>query len=326
MAFVGNECRRADQAARWRLALIITGAVIVALTLLVVLFDGNWIKGPIERRVADATGREFSIGDLDIDLGLRTKIRARDIHLGNARWSRKPEMASAATVEMSISLPTLLRGRIDLPYVSLDKPRVLIERDAQGRGNWQFKRQDQPPEAKRESQPPLIRDLFVRDGELKFHEVKSGTDLRLTLRSLEPDARNERAPLLARGKGTFRDFPFELEGRIDSPLELQDSDEPFNVDLRVSAGETKARAKGARAHRSSSMHSGYDWSFLAKISATCGCWLDCRCPTRRRIAEWRGSAPTRLRAVWPITISRATSATATCPAMSRSTLRDERPR
>ena len=43
-------------------------AVVVVAVALALLFDWDWFKGTIERRVAAATGREFSIGDLDVDL------------------------------------------------------------------------------------------------------------------------------------------------------------------------------------------------------------------------------------------------------------------
>ena len=102
------------------------------------LFDWNWLRGPIAKRVAAGTGREFSIGELDVDLGLRARVRAKDIRFANARWSKEPEMVSLDAVEFSVYLPALLRGRVDLPYVHLDAPRVLIERNEQGRGNWQI--------------------------------------------------------------------------------------------------------------------------------------------------------------------------------------------
>src|SRR5690349_12907233 len=67
---------------------------------LLVLFDWNWFKGPVERRVSAATGREFRIeGDLDVRLGLTPTIVAEGLHLSNADWSRHEEMASIDRLE-----------------------------------------------------------------------------------------------------------------------------------------------------------------------------------------------------------------------------------
>jgi uncharacterized protein involved in outer membrane biogenesis len=227
-----------------RRALIVMGALLLVLVTLAV-FIWNWLRAPIAKRVAAATGREFSIGALDVDLGLRSRVRAQDIHFANARWSKEREMASVRAVEFSIYLPALLRGRVDLPYVHLDAPRVLIERNEEGRGNWQF---ETAPKAAG-GRPPVIRDLTVNEGRLVVREARLKTNVDLALRSLgRRDGRSdgqEPAPLVAAGQGTFRGQPFDLKGTIDSPLDLRNSERPFHVDVRASVGETKAHASGA---------------------------------------------------------------------------------
>ena len=55
----------------------VLGALGMALLLLLVFFDWNWFKGPLERAVSSATGREFRIdGDLDVDLGRTITVAA----------------------------------------------------------------------------------------------------------------------------------------------------------------------------------------------------------------------------------------------------------
>lgn len=44
--------------------------LLAALVVLILLFDWNWFKGPLERLVQARTGRTFKIdGDLDVDPG-----------------------------------------------------------------------------------------------------------------------------------------------------------------------------------------------------------------------------------------------------------------
>lgn len=224
----------------------IAGALLLAVIAFALVFDWNWLKPPLEKRVRAATGREFSIGgDLDVDLGLRPRVRASDVHLGNANWSKEPEMVALERIELRIALLPLLRGRIDLPYLHLTRPQLLIERNREGRGNWQFA--DKP--VKNGARPPLIRDLTIEDGVLRVHEPNLRTDLRLRVRSdavrTEGGADQQRAPLVASGEGSYRGYPFKLAGRVDSPLDLRDSDQPFHVDVRATAGETSAHASGA---------------------------------------------------------------------------------
>ncbi len=62
---------------------IVLGATAPALLVLWLLFDWNWFKGPLERAVSNATGREFRIdGDLDVDLGRTITVSADRLRLG----------------------------------------------------------------------------------------------------------------------------------------------------------------------------------------------------------------------------------------------------
>ena len=88
------------------------------------------------------------------------------------------------------------------------------------------------------------RDLRIVDGELRLFEAQYRTDLTLRLRSGDAED-GARAPLLAEGEGRYRGEPFELEGRVDSPLDLQDSAQPYRVDVRARAGASRARVRGA---------------------------------------------------------------------------------
>ena len=94
----------------------------------------------------------------------------------------------------------------------------------------------------------MIRDLIVDEGRLVVREARLQTNADLTLRSLKRRDDQERAPLVAAGHGTFRGQPFELNGTIDSPLELRNSERPFHVDVRANVGETKAHAQRRFAH------------------------------------------------------------------------------
>ena len=72
--------------------------MLVAAIVLLLLWDWNWFKGPVERAVQARTGRVLQIGNLDVDLGRTTTIRGDRITFANARWARQAQMASADRV------------------------------------------------------------------------------------------------------------------------------------------------------------------------------------------------------------------------------------
>lgn len=110
---------------RWLAILVFLFA---ALLLLIALWDWNWFKGPVERAVQAKTGREFHInGDLDVDLGRTTTIRADRLTFANATWAKTPQMASADRAEIAIRVWPLLRGQVHIPEVRLTRPDLLLE-------------------------------------------------------------------------------------------------------------------------------------------------------------------------------------------------------
>ncbi|MDB5894161.1 MAG: hypothetical protein JWQ88_1692, partial [Rhodoferax sp.] len=51
--------------------------LVVALILLVILFDWNWFRHPLERYISNKTQRTFTISDLNVRLGLTPTVRMR---------------------------------------------------------------------------------------------------------------------------------------------------------------------------------------------------------------------------------------------------------
>lgn len=219
----------------WRTAL---GIVALALLALVLLWDWNWFKGPVERIVSARTGRDFHIGgDLDVDPGRTTVIRAGGLVLGNADWSASPDMATADLLELHVRLLPLLAGRVHIPELRLARPDVLLETGEDG-GNWRFERMGGDGDG------PRIDHLLVDDGRLRFVDAARRTDVDLAVRSRDAGDRSTRPVTLA-GSGHWRGEALRLSGAVASPLALRDSGTPYAVDLRATAGATRARARGA---------------------------------------------------------------------------------
>ena len=228
------------RARRGRCLLLVLAVLAIALAVLIVLWDWNWFKGPIERRVEAATGRTLQIrGNLDVEPGWRIfRVRASDLTFGNAAWSKTPAMAKADRVELDLRIwPALLHGQLRIPRATLVRPQVLFERDAKNPGNWML---DKPARKGRLE----VGQLLVEDGSMELHDTPLRTDLALEMKSGKPGKDDALAPLNLIGTGTYRGQKFELDGVIESPLELRNRDEPYHVDVRARAGATRAHARG----------------------------------------------------------------------------------
>lgn len=214
--------------------------LLAAILLLIALWDWNWFKGPVERAVQARTGRALHIGNLDVDLGRVTTIRADSITFANAQWARQPKMASADRVEIDVRFWPLLRGSVQLPEIRLTRPDALLQTapKADQAGNWDFMGESSGGE------PMQLRRLHIDDGRLQFLDERGRTDIQVAVRSGEPKQADAAPPLLVSGKGEWQGNAFTLRGNTESPLELTHSGQPFRIHLDGRAGATHAVASG----------------------------------------------------------------------------------
>lgn len=211
-------------------------ALAVAIVALVLLWDWNWFKGPVERIVAARTGRTLVIGgDLAVDLGRATTIRLDRVRFGNARWSASPTMASADRVVFAVELWPLLRRQVRVPALRLVHPDLLLERGPDGTGNWVF---GQPG-----GSDTRFGRLWVDRGRLRYLDAKQDTNIDVAVMSV-PAAAGVAPPIDVQGHGRWKGAAFQVRGRAESPLALTDRDKPYHVDAVADAGATHAHARG----------------------------------------------------------------------------------
>ena len=222
-----------------RRAQIVLGALLAALVLLIVLFDWNWFKRPLEMAVQASTGRQLRIdGDLDVDLGRVTRLMADRISFANAQWSKEPIMASADRVEVGFEIwPLLFKRETRIPEIRLVAPKLRLETGPQGAGNWVFGGDSG-------GKPVQFRRIWIEGGRLQFFDAPKNTDIDIAVNSVQARGKNTAPPIEIEGKGRWTGNAFDVSGRAESPLELSNSEEPYRIDLRADAGPTRAHARG----------------------------------------------------------------------------------
>ncbi len=221
-------------------ARVVMGVLFVAVVLLIVLFDWNWFKGSLERAVQARTGRALHIdGNLDVDLGRVTRLTAERIRFANAAWSKEPVMGTADRVEVDVEIwPLLLRRETRIPAIRLATPRLRLETGPDDIGNWRFGKDS-------DGDPVRYGGIWIEEGRLQYLNARRKTDIDISVNSAKSGAKDGAAPPIdVKGKGRWSGNPFTLSGRGDSPLQLTDTAKPYRVDLRATAGPTRAHARG----------------------------------------------------------------------------------
>ncbi len=252
---------RVSRRRRWWIGLGIVAALVA---IFVLLFDWNWLRGPVERVVSAKTEREFHLGHLDVDLGRITTVRGERLSLGNASWSKRGAMAELNAAEIDVEFWPLLRGKLRLPEIRLEHPTLLLEAGNDSHpGNWVFDQSDG------DGSMPRLGRLLVTNGRLQYIDDASRSDVDVDINSLAPPSSDQRAaPIGIDGKGRWKGYPFSLKGNTASPLELSQSEHPFRIDLRGSAGATRTHVRGTLTNPFQSGCSTCRWRSAARIWKT----------------------------------------------------------
>lgn len=228
----------------WIIALGATGVVLLAVVVL--LANLHWFRGPIERAVAGATGRETHIrGELQLSRWFPPRITLGDVSFANAPWSKDPQMLTARRLELAPRVWRIMRGQFAFRSLGADGLRLILETDGQNRGNWVFEpekppRRDEPPG---ETPPIQIDRLALSDSSIEVREPALSTQVKLDARS-EDAADGSSNRLRLTGTGRYRDAPFELDARIDLPKDIDADEFAADVAVEASAGDTHLSASG----------------------------------------------------------------------------------
>ncbi|MBT3387601.1 MAG: AsmA family protein, partial [Desulfobacula sp.] len=105
--------------------LIIGGAFLVLIIAAVIIIpqfvDINKYKPVIEQKVAEATGRSFTLGDeMDLSVFPWVGVKLTDLHLGNPDGYKQKDMVSVKNFEVRLKVMPLLSKKIEIKTFVLD--------------------------------------------------------------------------------------------------------------------------------------------------------------------------------------------------------------
>jgi AsmA protein len=198
----------------------IGGVVLLLLVSLAlfVMFGLHLLRGPIERAVTEATGRELRIeGDLRAVWDwVHPRFRAEHVSFANPDWAADRHLFRARAIEGSISVLPLLAGRVVVPGLHLEQPEVSLELTPDGRKSWLLDR-DQKDEG---GSRVHIRGLTLDEAELRYLEPGRRIDIRAEFTS-------EKEGVVFTAEGEYKGMAMLASGVGGQVLMLRDTDTPF---------------------------------------------------------------------------------------------------
>jgi len=213
-------------------------------------WDWNYLRGYASERASGAAGRKIEIGDIDVHLGRVTRVTVSNLDIANADWATGPSLAKVEKADVMIEILPLLRGRVVLPNVHLVKPEISLEKNAQGRSNWDFSQNPGGVAAAEAAAPdergefPIIGALQIDNGKTRYvdHAAQLAVDLDVNT-AVGTGGKEDTVTL--RGHGQLAGEPYQLRFVGGSLLSLREESKPYPVSLAIDVGETKVAIEGA---------------------------------------------------------------------------------
>lgn len=234
------------------------GLLVLVALLLVVLFTLDWnrFKPQINQRVSEATGRPFAInGDLSVEWhrsqseggGWRSlvpwpQIRAQDIVLGNPEWAGNDgQMVQVRQVMVSLNPVPLLTKTVSIPHLQVEGGNLLLKRDAEGRNNWTFQKDDKKEEPSNWTM--ALDKLVLHDTTVRVDDAINRIDVRANIDSLD-EAGPKGYGIGWKISGKYRDAEVAGTGKAGAVLSLQDTETPYPVQADLIVGKTFVGVEG----------------------------------------------------------------------------------
>lgn len=232
--------------------------LIVLLAAVVIVPASGLLRAPAESLMANKLGRPVAMRSLHIHLlSLTPSATVKGLKIANAAWAGSDPLADINRLKVAVSLPDLLRGRLVVAGLEVDRGQVDLHRTADGRANWSSGTVSEgeatlPPVRRLELGTVLVK--FVDEGrKLAFNGALHSTDTAAA-------GNSDRAFRLV-GKGILNQRPLRVEVTGGSVVN-REAGRPYPFSAVATHGATKITAEGTFTH-------AFDlsaWQAKAKVS------------------------------------------------------------
>lgn len=216
--------------------------LVVATVVFLLLFEWNWLRGPVGRWASTTYDREIELnGDFDVNLFSWTpSARVRDLRIGGPDWARAQDTVRVDDLLVAVRLRRLFVGQIEMPLLSITRPHVVLIADRDGRTSWTL-HPDRPDDGQGMKLPPIQR-LIITDGTLSLDEQRRNVKLEATVTAREGS--DEQAGFHLQGDGTLNGTPLTLTVRGGPFINIR-RDRPYDFTAELTGVNSRLKADGA---------------------------------------------------------------------------------
>ncbi|MGQ2990236.1 MAG: AsmA family protein [Brevundimonas sp.] len=218
--------------------------VVAALVVFLMLFDWNWLRGPIGRWASVKYDRQIVLaGDLDVKpFSWTPSVIVRGLSIGGPDWARERNTAEVDVLRASVRLHRLLAGQIEMPLLALTRPRAVLISDKDGRQSWALN-PDEPDDGEG-VKLPVIQQLVIDDGHIVYDDQRRGLTLDASVSARESDASGGDAGFVLAGDGSLNRSPLTLRVEGGRFINIR-RNRPYRFNAVLEGAGSRLTADGA---------------------------------------------------------------------------------
>lgn len=242
---------------------LVLGALFGAYAAVPLFVDANAWKPALAQAVKEATGRELVIdGRMRLRMFPQPRLSVQRVHFANAKGGTGAQMVEVRWVGATPSLWALLQGRLEVSRLILSHPVIVLETDADGVPNWQFRPgagAEQPEGAEASGFHLAIGELKIIKGTISYTNPQTRQTVKATEVDVTASVGSLQGPLSIKGLATVNEVPLSVDLALGAPS-AKGQDLSFLLQVLNGRLEFKGRIDGLRP----------DASFKGRLYATTG--------------------------------------------------------
>ncbi|MGQ0698717.1 MAG: AsmA family protein [Panacagrimonas sp.] len=201
------------------LLVLVIGAVLLAAT----FFDPNDYRGKITEAVKKETGRDLTLGNIELKVFPWLNVRVADVSFSNAPGFGSTPMAQVREAAVGVQLmPLLLDREVRVSTVKLDGLKLDLAKDASGKTNWDdlIKPDDKPEPEKKDGSKPFdpesidIAGVTLTDAAINYRDEAAKQSYKLEKVNLETGALQPGEPVDIKASLTATDEVKKMSGEL----------------------------------------------------------------------------------------------------------------
>lgn len=227
---------------------------VLAMVGAIMFLQSDYLRHKLTAEGSSRLGRELTIaGPLEVDWHWGgTRVVAKDVRISNAPDLPEENMLEIETLDFTFKPWKLLLGRLELPFVGMDQPKLVLEKSADGSANWDFPELSSGHVVAATALPkergdfPIIGELIITDGNVIYRDAGKKLDVDLKLETLSGagtgSGRDHTFSLS--GDGTLSGSAFKIDATGGSLSELRDSMKDYPLRTKIVMGPTTVSVDG----------------------------------------------------------------------------------